>query len=578
MTMTKIEDRAYQDEGIENIRIKFREGFKSVCFVLPTGGGKTVVASKIMRGAVERGSRLLFTAHLRQLIPQCYEKLLAMGIPEDKIGVIMGDGKIRLSSGRVVKATRKDAPIQIASISTLRHRHAPPADIVFIDECHRALAKSYLELKQKYPNAQHIGLTATPYRNGGKGLGLFYASLVVGALPSFLIKHGFILAPRVWTVPPEELPDLKGVKTRNGDYDERQLAEACNTRQLVGSIVEHWKTHAAGRRTICFPVSIEHSKRIVQDFLDAGVKAEHLDSGMSDADRNAILGRLASGETLIVSSVGCLCEGFDLPAVKCAILARPTKSTGLFLQMSGRILRPWNDTEAIILDHAGSVLEHGMPSEDREFSLDDSKPKRKGMSTKTCLGCFAVVESIHAVCPACGKPFPKQERDAGDRSVVQVPGQLVQYGAGEQETERKTYWESLCVIASKNNYKDGWPAWKFKEKFGFWPPKSYKRSMGRQMTDGERDVMRAKLMRIARERSLPVAWVESKMQKQTQLSEIINERDGEAVVKPAAPQLLPAEQVSLPIATGVTPPPANDVARVVGLPAVPVGETIRWDV
>jgi DNA repair protein RadD len=511
-----IELRDYQHDSINLLREKVAEGYKSIVLVLITAAGKTVIASSIIMGAIEQGSRFLFVSHRREIIAQSYEKLVSIGVPEEKIGIIMGNGKITLRSGKVINAARKDAPIQIASIDTLRHRYRPKADIVFVDECHRALAASFVKLKSDYPDAYHIGLTATPFRYGGKGLGSYYACMVQPetAMPSKLIEKGWIYKARIWTVPIKDLPDLSGIKTRNGDYAEEELAEACNKRQLVGSIVDHWKERAQGRRTICFPVNIEHSKRIVQDFCDAGIAAEHLDGATPVKLRDEIISRLASGETKVVCSVGCLQEGFDLPGAKCAILARPTKSLVLAIQMSGRILRPYEENgrpvEPIILDHAGVILDHGMPTEDREYTLEDTKPKRKGMSTKTCLQCFAVVESIHKECPACGAPFPVQVRDV-DRSIQHVEGQLVEYQYDQEAKAKKDYWIQLCADASKNGYQPGWAKRTFKEKYGHYPPKSWPGAYSRPMTAGEAEVMRARLQRVADTKGIPQGWVESKM-------------------------------------------------------------------
>jgi DNA repair protein RadD len=511
-----IELRDYQNDSIDLLRKKVAEGYRSIVLVLITSAGKTIVASSLICGAIEQGSHLLFVAHRKELLVQTYEKLISMGVPEEKIGIIMGDGKITLRSGVIVNATRKNAQVQIASIDTLRHRYKPKADIVFIDECHRCLANSYKRLKSDYPEAWHIGLTATPFRYGGKGLGSYYACMVQpeSAMPSRLIELGYISKPEVWTVPENNLPDLSGVKTRNGDYAEEELASACNRRQLVGSIVDHWKQRAEGKRTICFPVNIEHSKQIVADFCAAGVPSEHLDGETTSKVRDEILSRLNSGETKVVCSVSVLCEGFDMPPVKCAIMARPTKSMVLAIQMSGRIGRPYKENgqlvKPIILDHAGVILDHGMPTEDREYTLEDTKPKRKGMSTKTCLQCFAVVESIHKTCPACGADFPVQVRDV-DRSIQHVDGQLVEYQYDHEAKEKKDYWLNLCAEASKNNYQPGWAKRTFKEKYGHYPPKSWPGAYSRPMTPGEAEVMRARLQRVAESKGIPQGWVEGKM-------------------------------------------------------------------
>lgn len=560
--------RPYQDESIEALRAKFREGFTAVVLVLMTGAGKTLCAASIMKGALENGSKLLFVAHRRELIAQTYMKLVEMEVPENQIGIIMGSGKIHVKGGRVINASRKDAPIQIASIQTLRNRYHPPADIVFLDESHACLSQSYLDLKAKHPKAIHIGLTATPFRYGGKGLHSYYDAMVIGALPSMLIRDGYIVNPSVWTVPTDQRPDLTDVKTSNGDFNQKQLAKACNKNTLVGSIVEHWKSHAGNRRTICFPVDIAHSRHIVSDFIDAGVAAEHLDGTTPSDMRDAILRRLESGETLVVSSVGCLQEGFDCPPVKCVILARPTKSTGLFMQMAGRILRPWNDTSAIILDHAGCVLMHGLPSEDREFTLEDTGLNRKSDSTQTCKKCFAVFESGVEACPACGMPVPAGGGGGGDRTLKQVDGQLVEYSDADRQLERRAYWDQLCRLSVQDSHKPGWVKAEFKKKFGHYPPKSYPPPAERPRTPGEIDVLRAKMARVARERGLPGAWVDKKVT---------------AATTPAQAQLVLMSHVSKPLKVNESVP-TRAVALAIAakgetaISIVPQSEIGKWDI
>ena len=186
------------------------------------------------------------------------------------------------------------------AIDTLRHRAKPLADLVIVDEAHRALAKSYREVAAAYPDAVHLGLSATPYRADGQGLGDAYDDLVVVSTPAQLIAEGFLVEPRVFTVRPSELPDLSGVRTRRGDYDERALAAAVDRQPLVGNIVEHWQRLADGRRTVAFAVSVEHSRHIAERFREAGIAAEHLDGTTTPLERDAILRRLERGETRVV--------------------------------------------------------------------------------------------------------------------------------------------------------------------------------------------------------------------------------------------------------------------------------------
>jgi superfamily II DNA or RNA helicase len=412
---------------------------------------------------------VLFIAHRRELINQAYARLHAFGIPERDVGVIMASDARR----------RPTALVQVASVDTLRMRPKPEADIVFVDECHRCMAKSYRDIAAAYPNAIHLGLTATPYRADGKGLGDAYDELIPVASPKQLIADGFLVEPRVFTVPQGDLPDLSGVKTRGGDYEERSLAQAMDRAPLVGNIVDHWLRLAEGLRTVVFAVSIAHSRHIVERFNAVGVAAEHLDGRTPTALRDAILRRVEDGTTTVVSNVGCLCEGWDQPSVKCGVLARPTKSTGLYLQQAGRILRPWNGARALLLDHAGCVQMHGLPQDDREFSLvgDARRTKKTGVKdapaekpVRTCAQCCAVVAPGVLVCPECGHEFPAA------RVPEETKGNLIEISCSETAAEndpRFAKWREFVMAAAKRGFKPGWAFYRFKELYGTAPPKSF---------------------------------------------------------------------------------------------------------
>ncbi|MFI5302654.1 MAG: DEAD/DEAH box helicase, partial [Polyangiales bacterium] len=324
--------RPYQHEAIARLDDAVARGVRRVLLVCATGGGKTSIAGSFIVRAVERGQRVLFLAHRRELIVQAYRRLLDFGLSERDVGIIMGNDPRR----------RPGARVQVASVDTLRRRAQPGADVVFWDEAHRSICPSQRAIAAHHAGALHIGLTATPFGPNGAGLGVAYDELHVVASPRLLMDQGFLVEPRVFTVPVAKRPNLKGVRIARGDYTSADLEAAVDRQALIGNIVEHWRRYADGVRTVVFAVSVAHSKHIVERFVAAGVAAEHLDGETPTTERDAILARLDRGDTRVVGSVGTLCEGWDQPSVKCAILARPTKSTGLYLQQAGRILRPWN--------------------------------------------------------------------------------------------------------------------------------------------------------------------------------------------------------------------------------------------
>ncbi len=448
--------RPYQEQAIAKVHARVAAGVKRLVIVAPTGSGKTTIAAHLIVKAVERDQRVLFMAHRRELISQAYNRLLQFGIPEDQLGVVMGTDKRR----------RPGARVQVASVATLRNRPKPHADIVFVDECHRSISKSYRDIAAHYPKALHLGLTATPYRANGAGLSDAYDELIQVSSPKELIAQGFLVEPRVFTAPPDALPDLSGVRTKRGDYDQKTLADAVDDKALVGNLVDHWMRHAKGMRTVAFAVSVAHSQHITEQFKQAGVAAEHLDGETPSDERAAMLARLELGAITVLVNCGVLAEGWDQPSVKCAILARPTRSTGLYLQQAGRILRPWNGQQAIILDHGGCVLQHGLPQDDRQFSLKTRKKRSTNSSApvRTCPSCFAVLALSKRMCPECGEALsgePDEMPDERDGTLIEV----------SHEDLKRFELEKLHKIALERGYKPGWIYYRYKEKFGEAPPR-----------------------------------------------------------------------------------------------------------
>lgn len=469
---TMITLREYQIEAVKQARACFRNGRRAILLVAPTGSGKTVVASHVVESSVSKGNRVLFIAHRRELISQTVDKLIRMGISKDSIGVMMGKHEL----------TDPSRQVQVASVQTLARRQLPEAQLVVVDEAHHSTAKTYQRPIKHYLEVGSVilGMTATPYRADNKFLGDVYDDLVSVATPWELIDLGFLVEPQVWTASPEVIKALKSAKTIGGDYSLGDLDQIMNVKSIVGNIVQTWKTRAGGVRTVVFAVSVQHSKSIVESFVNAGVRAEHLDGTTPNDIRDSILARVESGETTVVSNVGVLTEGWDQPSVKCCILARPTKSLGLYIQMSGRILRPYNDQSAIILDHAGCYDSHGLPHADRVLSLEgkvsDVNEKERGKE-KICRKCGLVIPTSSSVCPGCGFEF------GGSISVDEVSGEL-QRVDGSRPTEADMLQAWGCILrgwVDRNDQrmrtgqkclKYGWCSVQFSKQFGQWPSNS----------------------------------------------------------------------------------------------------------
>jgi DNA repair protein RadD len=471
-----MELRNYQIQVKDDVHRAIETGRRRVLAVAPTGSGKTVVGAEIIRDAVADGRRVLLLSHTREIIRQTSIKLYSYGIEH---GIIQ--------AGLVANPER---PVQVASIQTLWTRAMrlermplPPADLLIVDECHHCPAETYRTIIAEYPHAVLFGMTATPCRGDGRGLGGIFDIIVETPQVAELIEQGYLVRTRVYA--PID-PDLRGVETRQGDYVESQLAGRMDRDNLVGDIVSHWHRYGERRKTVAFAVNVAHSIHIRNEFLKSGVKAEHVDGATPKSERDATLARLASGETELITNCMVLTEGWDLPAVSCGILARPTRKMGLYRQMIGRLLRPApGKSNALVLDHSGAVFRHGFVEDPVEWTLDPEKraasPTHAARLTKgytsrlvECTQCGSIRTGGEA-CGHCGF-LPQRPPRAiafgdGDLGLVDRARRTVQ--ASSDPMERMRWQAMLAHIAKERGYKAGWAAHKFKEKFGHWPPSSF---------------------------------------------------------------------------------------------------------
>ena len=359
-----IELRPYQTDIVEGCRAAFRAGSNSALVQLATGGGKTVLGSFMVHGSSRKGLVCWWLVHRRELLSQASRTFYSMGIEH---GFIAG--------GRPTDATNR---VQVGSVQTVARRlgDLPPPDLIVFDEAHHTGAAQWQQIYDRFPAARKIGLTATPWRLDGVGLGRWFETMIQGPTVADLIATGSLSPYRLFA--PSSV-DTSAVSIAMGDFKRDQLAELMDKPSITGDAVQHYLRLARGKRAVAFAVSIEHSRHIAAQFQLAGIAAEHVDGTMATDQRDAAVQRFISGETLILSNAELFGEGFDVPAIEAAILLRPTKSLSLHLQQVGRALRPCDGkAEAIILDHAANSLTHGLPDDDREWLLEDRIRKRKG--------------------------------------------------------------------------------------------------------------------------------------------------------------------------------------------------------
>lgn len=475
--------RPYQADALDAVRAKLAAGKRRVVLVAPTGAGKTVMFSMMVRRAVANGKRALILVHRRELVDQAVDKLRAVGV---EAGVILAG-----------VPPRPDLPVQVASVQTLgarRHngrvRELPHADLVVVDEAHHAVSPTWRRLLEAYPAATVIGVTATPWRTDKRGLADLFETHVVAATVAELIANGSLSRYEAYAY---DAPDLHEVPVTAGEYNQGALSLACNTSVLVGNIVERYLDYGRGKRALLFAVSIEHSLALVDELRGHGVPAEHVDGMTPKPDRAAVLRRLAAGETHVVSNVGCFTEGFDSPGVEICILARPTMSLSLHLQMCGRGLRPApGKPHALLVDHGGNLLRHGLPDDDRDYSLT-ATPKRVAEMHR-CPLCCAVFGRLgdDGSCPKCGEIIapPREVREENARREKErIEGERIdaerirelrrQQLANASNEKKREYYDRLVAQAKREGYKPGWVFVRFKLAFGHPPnfgPKKPKKS------------------------------------------------------------------------------------------------------
>ena len=431
----------FQSRALEALRRSFAAGNRRIILHSPTGSGKTTMAAMLISAAIAKGSRIGFLAHRKELIDQASRRLDAFDLDH---GIIMAQHWRR----------RPDLPLQVASVQTLIRRQVPAWDLVVVDECHRTYSPSYLKVLSANPNAAVIGLTATPVRSDGKPLGTIYQDMVSAERITTLIKQGYLVRPRHYA--PTEV-NLDGVHVRAGDYAPEELAEVMSKVDLVGRVVGTWKRLAAERITVVFAVNRAHGRILHNEFVINGVAAEYLDGDTPKAEREGILSSAADGKTRVIVNVAVLTEGWDLPVCSCAVIARPTRSEGLYLQMAGRILRPAPDkTDCIILDHGNCARSFGLVDMDREWSLEDSamvRAKCDAPSLTVCKQCFATYLSSLPACPECGHVPQRKPHE-----IVQAEGELGEITMSDFERQVREEYADLRRVARERGYKPGW-AW-----------------------------------------------------------------------------------------------------------------------
>lgn len=447
--------RDYQQTAVQNLRHSFASGNNNVLFVLPTGGGKTFVFCYISKNAVQRANKVLILVHRTELLNQASGSLHALGIDHGTI-----------APGRPFI----NKPVQVASTQTLINRMMKMSwtpDLVIIDEAHHLTINStWGKIVQFYPHAKKLGVTATPCRLDGQGLGLhadgIFEDMVQGPTISELITEGHLTKPVVYA-PPTQL-DLSHVKMSMGDFAKGALADAMDKPTITGDAVKHYKKLCDGEPSIAFCASVRHAEHVAEQFRSNGYRAASLDGSMHAKERKQLISDLGEGRLNVLTSCDIVSEGTDIPIVSAAILLRPTQSESLYLQQVGRVLRVApGKKRALILDHVGNVMRHDMPDAEREWSLDAVKKTKKqkaddaaAMPIRQCETCYTVHKPA-PVCPSCGFVYPVQHREIEhvEGDLQEVDPEQVKIQRKKEQAKAKTL-EELQELGRKLGHKPGW--------------------------------------------------------------------------------------------------------------------------
>jgi DNA repair protein RadD len=441
--------RPYQNEALDQISAQWRKGIRRVMTHMATGSGKTVIFAEAIKRTVAKGGKAVMVVRGIQLVEQAHQRLLRENVEH---GIKQGNHWYK----------NHKAPVQICSIDTLvRRQDFPEATLLVIDEAHLFTSEPCKKFMENYNSrGTHVlSVTATPYCRESL---LHLGEVVVHPISmQGLIDQGYLLPARYFA---PSAPDLSGVRLSKGDYQVDQLEERMRT--LTGDIPAHWRKIAEDRPTVCFAVNIAHSNSIVAQFKAAGISAEHIEGDTPLKEREAAIERLRTGETKVISNVGVLCTGVDIPFLSCIVMARPTKSYNLFIQQAGRGTRPCSETgkqDFIILDHAGNTLRHGFITDEPEVFLEGVKPKEKVVRAQVCRECYAIFTGSE--CHVCGWK-PAEDRKTRDSEIIIETGVLTELKSFSKGAEMSIFVRRHREICKRRGYKKTWVYHRVKEVYG----------------------------------------------------------------------------------------------------------------
>lgn len=473
--------RPYQKRSIADTYEALRTNDR-VMLQLPTGSGKTHIAMAIIKQGLKHGRRINFCVDRITLLDQTFDKFREAGLP---VSIMQGNHSL----------FRPEKPVQIVSLQTLARRTRdrwPPANLFIIDEAHTHYEVTS-KVMRKWTNVKVLGLSATPFTTG---LGRHYEALVVGATTEELMLQGYL--SNFIAYGPSQ-PDLRGVRHTNGDYNVNDLEQRMST--ITGDLLTHWRKHGQGKKTIGFTPTVRYAEHLAELFTANGIPSDYVCGKDSEERRLDVLTRYRAGDITCLFNCEVLIKGYDQPDIEVGIVARPTRSLSLHIQMLGRLLRTAPGKEkAIILDHAGNIGRLGFPDAPLPDTLCD---RERGVSSRdrrdpeeptpwTCPQCTTIVQPGNRTCPSCGF-MPRQPHQ-----VEVVEGSLRKL-ARTDKVEKQAVYSQLLHIAAQRNRRHGWVAHTYRDIFGVWPRGMIERSA--EPTEELANWIRHRDIRYARRRT-----------------------------------------------------------------------------
>ncbi|MBC7654368.1 MAG: DEAD/DEAH box helicase, partial [Oligoflexus sp.] len=456
--------RPYQIEGVDNCSIGFKK-FKRQILTAPTGAGKTVMFSEIVKRAYERGTNTLVLTNRIELFNQTFKSLSITGIPIQKI---YSDNK-NISDLAVINVAMVETLIKRISKGLVLN-----PKLIIIDECHIASFNKIIDL---FEDSLVLGCSATPE---GKHIFKYYENIISTLDIPDLVEQGFLVDCKAYQMQ----DDFSDLEIKAGEYTDQSLLNHFDKPKLYDGVIEEWKKHANGLKTLIFCINIKHTISTYYAFVNAGISCEYLTSKTISEDRKRILAAYKSGSFLVLINCGILTTGYDEPSIQCVVMNRATKSLPLFLQCAGRGSRLYpNKEHFILLDFGMNHDRHGMWNEDRNWKLKPPKTKKESVApVKECGNseCGCLVAASTMVCKYCGYIFPVKESEISSGVMVEVTTKIPSQFEGmrisdlsvhdllELEKSKKYkssfIWRVICshgeeavlIYAKIKGYKNGW--------------------------------------------------------------------------------------------------------------------------